>query len=185
MARSRGIHHIAFGTKDVEATYDFYATRLGMPLAHTENHLSGRGWFRHFFFDIGNGEYLGFFAFENIGEKPGYRTDISTGLGLPPWINHVAFNVDGLEELEAIKVRCAANGVRIANEVDHGWCRSVYLVDPNGILVEFSTMTDAAAFTMSAEEALRLLRQPPEEFQERGRKEVSRDRPGAARRNGS
>jgi catechol 2,3-dioxygenase-like lactoylglutathione lyase family enzyme len=172
MSRATRVHHIAFGTRDVAATHDFYAKRLGMPLVHTENHRSGKGWFRHFFFAIGNDEYLGFFAFENVGEKPGYRTDISTGLGLPPWINHVAFNVADLAALEDMKERCRRNGVEIEGEMDHGWCRSIYLRDPNGILVEFTTTTDAAAFGMSEAEALRLLRQRPEEFGAAQRKEI-------------
>ena len=173
MSRPTRVHHIAFGTRDVEGTYDFYTRRLGLPLVHTENHLSGRGWFRHFFFDVGNGEYLGFFAFENVGEKAGYRTDISTGLGLPPWINHVAFNVESVAALDQMKARCRANAVEIEGEMDHGWCRSIYLRDPNGILVEFTTTTDAAAFGMTEDEALRLLRQPPQEFGGAQRKEIS------------
>ena len=171
MAPSTRVHHIAFGTRDVEATYDFYAQQLGMPLVHTENHLSGDGWFRHFFFDVGNGEYLGFFAFEGLGEKPEYRTDISTGLGMPRWINHVAFNVDSLDELQRIKDRCVAKGVKLRGEVDHGWCQSIYLVDPNGIMVEFTTTTSPETFAMTEAEALRLLRQPPTEFGEDQRKE--------------
>lgn len=175
MVRSTRLHHIAFGTRDTEATYDFYAQRLGMPLVHTENHLSGRGWFKHFFFDIGNGEYLGFFAFEGIGEKPAYRTDVSTGLGMPVWVNHVAFNVDDAAALEQIKARCRAHDVPIQSEIDHGWCRSIYLMDPNGILVEFTSMTDAAGFAMTEDEALRLLRQPAAEIDEAQRKELKAD----------
>jgi len=175
MARSTRLHHIAFGTRDPEATYDFYAKRLGMPLVHTENHLSGRGWFKHFFFDIGNGEYLGFFAFEGIGEKPGYRTDVSTGLGMPVWVNHVAFNVADAAALAEIRERCRAHDVPIQSEIDHGWCQSIYLMDPNGIMVEFTGMTDAAGFTMTEDEALRLLRQPATEIGEAQRKELKSD----------
>src|SRR5262245_61881363 len=60
------LHHVAFAARDVEATYDFYSRRLGMRLVHAENHLTDKGWFRHFFFDMGGGEALGFFAFENV-----------------------------------------------------------------------------------------------------------------------
>ena len=172
MTPSTRLHHIAFGTKDVEGTYDFYAKRLGMPLVHTENHKSGKGWFRHFFFDMGNDEYMGFFAVENVGEKQGYETAISTGLGLPIWVNHVAFNVNGLADLERIKQRCTDNGVKVEMEIDHGWCHSIYLVDPNGIMVEFTTTTKPEDFAMSESEALRLLRQPPEEFDESQRKDA-------------
>jgi glyoxylase I family protein len=172
MIRPTRIHHMALATRDVEATVDFYARGLEMPLVHTENHRSGTGWFRHFF-DMGGGEYLGFFAFAGVGEAPDYRTDISTGLGLPVWVNHVAFNLESLEALEQKKQRCLANGLRLHMEADHGWCRSIYFVDPNGIMVEFTTTTRPEAFGMTEAEALRRLRLPPAEFPEAGRKDAS------------
>jgi len=167
------LHHVAFATRDVEATYDFYARRLGMKLVHTENHLAGKGWFRHFFFHMGGGEHIGFFAFEGVGERDGYRTDISTGVGLPVWVNHLAFNVDGVEALAAMRQRCVDNGVELLMEQDHGWCDSIYMVDPNGIMVEFTTTTDASKFDQSEEEALRLLRLEPGEFTPDERKDES------------
>ena len=90
---TKGYHHTAFGTRDAGATYNFYHKKLGMPLVHTEQHRSGDGWFRHFFFDLGGDQLLGFFEFENIGEKDNYRTDVSGGLGTPPWGNHRAFEM--------------------------------------------------------------------------------------------
>ena len=167
------LHHVAFGTRDVEATHDFYSRRLGMKLVHCENHRVGKGWMRHFFFDMGGGETLGFFEFGDVGEKEDYRTDISTGLGLPVWVNHVAFNVDDLDELAAMKQRCERNDVELLMETDHGWCRSIYMVDPNGIMVEFTTTTDQQAFEQSEEEALALLRVPPENIGEETRKDES------------
>jgi catechol 2,3-dioxygenase-like lactoylglutathione lyase family enzyme len=167
------LHHVAFATRDVEATYDFYARRLGMRLLHTENHKVGRGWMRHFFFDMGGGECMAFFEFENVGEKDGYRTDVSTGAGLPVWVNHVAFNVDGLDALAAMKRRCEEHDVELLMETDHGWCQSIYMVDPNGIMVEFTTTTRPEAFSQSEEEALRLLRLSPDQFTEGDRKDAS------------
>lgn len=166
-------HHVAFGTKDVEATLDFYENRLGLPLVHCENHLAGEGWFRHFFFDVGNGELLGFFAFDGVGEKEGYRTDISTGLGLPRWVNHVAFHVDAVEAVHAVRERARRSGLEPCMETDHGWCYSVYFVDPNGIMVEFSATTKPEEVFQDREEALRLLRQDPREFAEAHRKDTS------------
>ena len=174
MSRPTRYHHVAFGTKDIELTHDFYANRLGFRLSHCENHLSGKGWFKHFFFDVGNGEQLGFFAFENVGEKPGYRTDISTGLGLPTWVNHVAFNVESMADIEAMKRRAAENGVKLLMESDHGWCHSIYFLDPNGIMVEFTTTTDQAAFEQTPEVALAALREPATAAGEAARKDVGR-----------
>ncbi len=169
--RSSGVHHLAFTTRDVEATYDFYANKLGMALVHCENHLHGEGWFRHFFFDVGGGEALAFFELEDVGEDPGYKTEISTSLGLPSWANHVAFQLDTLEELDAMTARAHERGVEHIMQIDHGWCTSIYIADPNGITVEFCVTTDADGFGQTGEEALRRLRLAPEDFAEAERKE--------------
>jgi len=169
--RSKGLHHIALATRDPEATYDFYAKKLGMPLTHTEVHLQGDGSFRHFFFDLGDGSSLAFFEVRDIGEKPDYATAISLAAGLPIWVNHVAFRLDTLDELAAMKDRLEQAGVRNLHEIDHGWSNSLYAVDPNGILVEFCVTTDAAAFEQDEAEALRLLRLPPAQFGAETRKE--------------
>jgi len=171
--RSKHVHHVAFATRDPEATYDFYKGKLGMPLLHTENHRQGDGYFRHFFFDMGQGECLAFFVVNGVGEEPEYRTQISVGNGLPVWVNHLAFALDTLDELGLMKKRLENRGVEGMLEVDHGWGTSLYLMDPNGIMVEFCVTTDALAFSQTEEEALRLLRLPSEEIAEETRKETS------------
>ena len=108
---------------------------------------------------------------EDVGEDPEYKTEISTGLGLPPWANHVAFRLDTLDELNAMTQRIHSHGVEQVMQIDHGWCRSIYIADPNGITVEFCVTTDEEAFGQTEEEALRMLRLPPEDFLEADRKE--------------
>lgn len=161
--QSKSIHHVAYTTRDVEATYEFYAIKLGMTLLRTENHLHDGGWFRHFFFGMGSGEAIAFFLVEGAGEEPDYKTDISTGLGLPIWANHIAFRLDTLDELAAMTKRMQSHGIDDIMEVDHGWCTSIYAVDPNGIMIEFCVTTNAEEFgDQTPEEALRLLRLPAE-----------------------
>jgi len=169
---SLGAHHIAYTTRDPEATYDFYSNKLGMPLLRTENHLQGDGHFRHFFFGMGNGEALAFFAVENVGEDADFKTDISTGLGLPVWANHIAFKLNTLEELAAKTQQMHDGGIKDILEINHGWCTSIYANDPNGIMVEFCVTTDAEQFAeQTEEEALRLLRLPTREIAAESRKE--------------
>ena len=171
---SKGVHHVAYTTRDVEATYEFYAKKLGMQLLRTENHRQGDGFFRHLFFGMGAGEAIAFFYVEGVGEAPDYKTEISTGLGLPPWANHIAFRLDTIEELEAMTKRMHERGIEYIIQIDHGWCTSIYTLDPNGIMVEFCVTTDAEGFAdQSEEEALRLLRLPSSEFAEEDRKEAS------------
>jgi catechol 2,3-dioxygenase-like lactoylglutathione lyase family enzyme len=172
--QSKSLHHVAFTTRDVEATHEFYATKLGMPLLRTENHRTGDGWMRHFFFGLGAGEAIAFFALEDVGEEPDYKTDISTGLGLPTWANHVAFRLDTLDELTAMTARMHEHDIEFVMQIDHGWCTSIYTLDPNGIMVEFCVTTNAEEFgSQTPEEALRLLRLPVEEFAEEDRKDES------------
>ena len=171
--RSRKIHHVAYTTRDPEATYDFYATKLGMPLLRTESHRQGDGYIKHFFFDTGGGEAIAFFELHEVGEAEGFRTEISTGLGLPPWANHIAFRLESLEELRSMTRQMHERGIEQILEIDHGWCTSIYTTDPNGITVEFCVTTDPSAFSQGEEEALRLLRQPPEAIAEETRKEES------------
>ncbi len=168
---SKSLHHVAYTTRDVEATYEFYANKLGMRLLRTENHRHEGGYFRHFFFALGSGEAIAFFYLEGVGEDPEYKTEISTGLGLPPWANHIAFRLDTLDELTAMVDQLHERGVGDMMRVDHGWCTSIYLMDPNGIMVEFCVTTDAAAFEQDEAEALALLRQPASEIAEDTRKE--------------
>ena len=169
--QSRSVHHVAFSTRDVEATYEFYTQKLGMRLLHAENHRQGDGYFRHFFFGMGAGEAIAFFQLEGVGEEEDFRTDISTGLGLPPWANHIAFRLDTLEELETMTKQMHERGIPNIMQVDHGWCTSIYTLDPNGIMVEFCVTTDAEEFDQTEQEALRLLRLPPAEITEVTRKE--------------
>ncbi len=71
-----------------------------------------------------------------------FDPSISRAMGLPPWTNHLAFDAPDLGTLEAHKQRWLAQG-RPVVEIDHGWCRSIYAEDPNGITVEFCCTTRA------------------------------------------
>jgi catechol 2,3-dioxygenase-like lactoylglutathione lyase family enzyme len=173
LVQSKSVHHIAFSTRDVEATYEFYTQKLGMRLLHAENHRQGDGYFRHFFFGMGAGEAIAFFQLEGVGEEPDFKTEISSGLGLPTWANHVAFRLDTLEELEVMTKQLHERGIPDILQIDHGWCTSIYMLDPNGIMVEFCVTTDTEEFDQTEEEALRLLRLPPSEIAEATRKEES------------
>ncbi len=79
-------------------------------------------------------------------------------MGLPIWVNHIAFRASSLDDLQARLRRWLDHDLN-ASEIDHGWCRSIYVVDPNGILVEFCTSTRAMN-AADREEAQRLLADP-------------------------
>ena len=134
--RRTGFHHVAYACRDAEATRHFYEDLLGMPLVHTEVKAGEGGFFRHLFFDTGDGTCIAFFEVQGVGERDDYSTEVSTGNGLPVWVNHVAFAADE-ERARQAEERLAADDIVPLMEVDHGWCVSIYYLDPNGIMVEF------------------------------------------------
>ncbi len=151
-------HHVAYATRDVEATTDFYERLMGFPLVYTEVQATGDSWLRHVFYDTGDGECIAFFQFNAVGEQPDYTTDVSQGVGLPLWVNHAAFKATA-EQQEAVRVRMTEAGIAPAMEQDHGWCHSLYYLDPNGIMVELCR--DTPGFEPDPAEATRLLTVDP------------------------
>ena len=90
-----GVHHVAYVCRDLEATHHFYEDLMGFQLVHTEvETLENGGFFRHTFYDLGDGTCIAFFDVHGVGEKDGWSTAISKGVGLPVWVNHVAFKAD-------------------------------------------------------------------------------------------
>ena len=154
---SSSVHHIALACRDVEETHRFYGDLLGLRLVHTEVQAGEGGAVRHFFYDLGDGSCIAFFDLHNVGEPEPLETAISTGLGLPVWVNHIALRRD-LDELPGIKDKLTQHGVAPTMEVDHGWCTSLYYTDPNGILIEFCA--DTTGMPIAEEEARRLLEEP-------------------------
>ncbi|MCB1643869.1 MAG: VOC family protein [Pseudomonadales bacterium] len=134
--RNTGFHHVAFACRDLHETVHFYQDLLGFPLIHTEMQGSSEGYMKHIFFDLGDGSSMAFFYLKGVGEPQELKTDISTGLGLPVWVNHVAFAADQAR-YDQVKATMSEAGMVPVMEVDHDWCHSVYYGDPNGILVEF------------------------------------------------
>ncbi len=101
---------------------------------------------------------------DNPDVPPEFDPSISRGLGLPTWTNHLAFAAADLDALAATRDRWRAHGYDVL-QVDHGWCTSIYIDDPNGIAVECCCTTRAftAADAAEADQLRRADRPPLEE----------------------
>ncbi len=154
-----GFHHLAFACRDIHETHRYYTEILGFDLIHTETKKMGSGFFRHIFFDIGDGSCLAFFDLHGAGEPENLKTEISTGLGLPTWVNHLAFRGDKARKQE-VAGKLKAAGLKIMMELDHDWAQSMYFMDPNGIMLEICE--DTPGIVANREEAVRLLDEVPE-----------------------
>jgi len=153
-----GINHLALVCRDMERTVAFYEGVLGMPLVKTIELPAGMG--QHFFFDCGGSDHLAFFWFPDAAEPvsgisgPGVRPDQGSLTSAIGSMNHVAFQVPP-EKMEEYQAKLRAAGVEtseIANHDDSEWTisddwtddvyvRSLYFVDPDGILLEFAAWT--------------------------------------------
>ena len=137
-----GIHHIAFASRDTEATHRFYSESMGFELVKTNvAKTPAGGWAKHLFYDTGGGSLLAFWEIHDDAHvKPDWSSDISRGCGLPPWVNHLAFEATSEEGYQAALARWLEHGHDVA-EVDHVFCKSLYTADPNGITVEWCITT--------------------------------------------
>jgi catechol 2,3-dioxygenase-like lactoylglutathione lyase family enzyme len=153
-----GFHHTAFATKDMMATHEFYTAHTGFELAKVIAGPTEAGWAKHLFYEISPDEFIAFWDLHDETIKATWSPAISTGQGLPMWVNHLAFRAADLNDIAARRDRWLEHGHDVM-EIDHGWCTSIYTVDPNGILVEFCTTTQAMT-QADKEEALRLLTDP-------------------------
>ena len=90
MIRSSGFNHIDLATKDMDATRTFYEDVLGFPLVRADLvEIVDRGRVKHYFFDIGSGQLLGFMSGEDVeGFNKDFDSGINAGLGLPPGVYH-------------------------------------------------------------------------------------------------
>ena len=132
------LHHNAYVSRDLEATRKFYEDVIGLPLMATwceSDELFGKErTYCHCFFGLGDGGALAFFQFAD----PADQAEFGPKMPASPF-HHIALNVD-TETQKGIEQRIEAAGYKAPDTyvLEHGYCRSVYVTDPNGMIVEFT-----------------------------------------------
>lgn len=144
------LHHTAYVSKDLEATRKFYEEVIGLPLVATwceKDVLFGsERVYCHCFFGLADGGALAFFQFANPEDQAFFDPELP-----PSPFRHIALNVDA-ETQAAIEQRIKAAGYSEPQTfvLEHGYCRSVYITDPNGMILEF-TLDAPEAETINAD----------------------------------
>jgi glyoxylase I family protein len=146
------LHHNAFVTKDQEATRAFYEDVLGFPLmatwAEADELFGALRVYCHTFFGLADGSALAFFQFANEEDSALFDPDL-----IPSPFRHIALKVDAEGQAEIERRLKEANWKPGSTYVlEHGYCRSVYTEDPNGLLLEF-TLDVPEADELNAERA--------------------------------
>lgn len=129
--RITGLHHVTLVCRDVGRAAAFYRNVLGMRLVKQTVSHDDRG-ARHLFF----------------GDEEGRPGTLITCLEYPKLeagrvgagsTHHFAFCVGSEEELRAWREYLGSRGVRCSEVLDRTYCKSIYLRDPDGHVIELAT----------------------------------------------
>jgi catechol 2,3-dioxygenase-like lactoylglutathione lyase family enzyme len=128
------VHHTAFRCRDAEQTRWFYEEVLGMKLAAAMplDELSGTSQPRkylHLFFAMDDGNFVAFFDDPDHARADAFgRQD--------PFDAHLALRVADESSMLTMRARIVDAGVSCFGPIDHGFVRSIYFHDPNGVQIE-------------------------------------------------
>ena len=130
----KGLHHNAYRCRDSEETRQFYEDFLGLPLAATlelGETKTGRSCSAlHTFYRMQDGSFMAFF------EVPDSDYDFKD------WHDfdlHIALEVDHAHML-AMKANAEAENREVRGVADHGFIHSIYFRDPNGYVIELTSV---------------------------------------------
>jgi catechol 2,3-dioxygenase-like lactoylglutathione lyase family enzyme len=139
------LHHTARVVKDHEVTRKFYEDVLGLPLVATWTEISPipeSGWqevhFCHTFYGLADGGALAFFGFAEPEIYEMVKAHKEAG-----GFNHLAFMVSRADQID-LRARLEAAGYPVL-EFDHGYCLSIYVEDPDDLVLEFTSDPPNAA----------------------------------------
>jgi catechol 2,3-dioxygenase-like lactoylglutathione lyase family enzyme len=146
----RSIHHTAFRCRDAEQTRWFYEDVIGLKPAaglvlDTVPGTGDHNPYMHIFFELADGNYIAFFDAPADADPAWFDRKASFDM-------HLAVQVASEEELLSMQERIRAHGIKCAGPIDHGFVKSVYMYDPNGIQFEITARTARHDAIMAEEE---------------------------------
>jgi catechol 2,3-dioxygenase-like lactoylglutathione lyase family enzyme len=140
---NKGFSHLGLSTLDMDKTRAFYENVMGFKAVRCDLiPVKEGGRIRHVFFDTGRDQLMAFMEARGVEGIPAeYDTSISRGLGVPPAFYHFAFEAGSEAGLEQKRQELKDKGIEVTDVVDHGWAKSIYFNDPNGLMLEFCCLT--------------------------------------------
>lgn len=132
------LHHTAYVSSDLERTRKFYEDVIGLPLLATwcesDVLFGAERTYCHLFFGLADGSALAFFQFARKEDQELF------GPKMPETpFHHIALRVDAdLQKKIEQRLRAAGYAEPSIYVLEHGYCRSLYATDPDGMIVEFT-----------------------------------------------
>lgn len=137
-----GIHHLAISTADMKGQLEFFTDVFGAELKALY-WMHGAPETFHGFVRLNDSCYLAFVQGPknaSIEPVPGVsHAGSAAGPSAGGTMQHVAFNVGGMDELLAIRDRIRDRGINVFGPLDHGMCHSIYFVGLEGLVLEVAT----------------------------------------------
>lgn len=131
------LHHNAYVAKDLEKTRAFYEDVIGMPLMATwceKTELFGKErTYCHCFFGLEDGSALAFFQFADADDQKEFGPELPIS-----GFRHIALNCKQ-EQQDALLQKLKDIGYDQDKYyfLEHGYCHSLYVLDPDNLIVEF------------------------------------------------
>jgi catechol 2,3-dioxygenase-like lactoylglutathione lyase family enzyme len=118
-------------------TVRYWRDLVGFPIL---GRLGGPG-YRQYYFAAGERDMITFFEWPGVEPVP--EKDHGAPVLGPIVFDHVSFEVADEDALWGLRDRLEAAGFWVSEVMDHGFMRSIYSFDPNGLPVEFSLAVPA------------------------------------------
>ncbi len=132
----RGVQHLALVTGDMDATVRFWHGVLDARLVTT----IGTPGFRHYFFEVAPGNTIAFFEFTGH-ELDSFAKPAGVPYARAAQFDHLSMHLPDEDALLRLRDRLKSHGCEVTDVVDHGFLRSIYFTDNNGIALEASWWT--------------------------------------------
>lgn len=133
-----GVNHLAISTGDMKSQLEFFCDVLGLPLKALY-WMHGVDNTYHGFVELAPDSYIAFVQHPENSPDIRYGVSHAGNPGAPVTVGamqHVAFNVDDLDQLLAMRDRLRDRGVQVLGPIDHGFCQSMYFAGPEGLSLE-------------------------------------------------
>ncbi len=142
MERLNGVHHLAISTGDMKAQLEFFTDVLGAELKALY-WMHGVPNTFHGFVKLSDTCYIAFVQSPRTAEIEPVMGVSHSGNAADPTapgtMQHLALNVDSLDDLLAIRDRIRDRGINVFGPLDHGMCHSIYFAGLENLALEIAT----------------------------------------------